>query len=149
VAETVRRRGLPRADLEALIDGRLRELEPWPLGEDEVLDYLDATAGCLMTLAARVLTGEAPPDLRPAGRAWGLAGLLRIGGRLPGGWEEGARVAVERTLGEAKATLADLPVAAFPAVAYATLARPYAAGKTPSELSKRIRLTWAVVRGRI
>src|SRR5690242_16601099 len=44
LAEAVRRRGLPRADLEGLIDGRLRELEPWPLGEDEVTGYLDATA---------------------------------------------------------------------------------------------------------
>jgi phytoene synthase len=149
VAEAVRRRGLPRADLEALIDGRLRELEPWPLGEDEVLDYLDATAGCLMTLAARVLAAAAPPDLRPAGRAWGLAGLLRIGGRLPSGWDEGARAAVERTVRDANAKLADLPVAAFPAVAYANLARSYAAGRTPSELSKRVRLTWAVARGRI
>ena len=149
LAECVRRRGLPRADLEALVDGRLRELEPWPLGEDEVLDYLDATAGWLMTLAARVLAGEAPPDLRQAGRAWGLAGLLRIGGRLPTGWEEGARAAVARTIRAATATLSDLPVAAFPAVAYATLARPYAAGAAPSELSKRVRLTWAVARGRL
>ena len=149
MADAVRRRGLDRADLEALIDGRLRELHPWPLGEDEVLDYLDATAGCLMTLAARVLSGEMPPDLRPAGRAWGLAGLLRIGGRLPAGWEDGARVAVDRNLREANATLADLPVAAFPAVAYATLARPYARGAPPSELSKRLRLTWTIARGAI
>src|SRR5665213_4336185 len=32
----VRRRGLERSGLEALIDGRLRDLEPWPLAEDEV-----------------------------------------------------------------------------------------------------------------
>ena len=145
LAEAVRRRGLPRPGLEALIDGRLRELEPWPLAEDEVLDYLDATAGCLMTLGARALAGAAPGDLRFAGRAWGLAGLLRIGGRLPPGWEEGAQAAVERTIRQANAALADLPVAAFPAVAYATLARAYAAGGRPSELSKRARLTWAVV----
>jgi phytoene synthase len=146
----VRRRGLERAGLEALVDGRLREFEPWPLGEDEVFDYLDATAGCLMTLAARTLAPDSQADLRPAARAWGLAGLLRRGGRLPPGWDAGElRARLSKALDEANAELQGLPVAAFPAAAYATLARPYAAGGTPTELSKRLRLTWAVVRGRI
>ena len=150
LAEVARRRGLERAGLEALIDGRLRELEPWPLGEDEVGDYLDATAGCLMTLAARVLAPETRVDLRSAGRAWGMAGLLRLGGRLPPGWDaEAVKGRVDDALRQANLALADSPVAAFPAVAYAALARPYAAGATPSEASKRLRLTWAVVRGRV
>jgi phytoene synthase len=150
LAEAVRRRGLAQADLEALIDGRLRDLEPWPLGEDEALDYLDATAGCLMALAAKALAPEAGADLRPAGRAWGSAGMLRLGGRLPAGWaDEIVRTRVDAALAEANVALKDLPVAAFPAVAYATLAAPYARGRTPSELSKRSRLTWAVMRGRI
>jgi phytoene synthase len=150
LAESVRRRSLPRADLEALIDGRLRELEPWPLGEDEVFDYLDATAGCLMTLAARTLTGQPPPDLRPMGRAWGLAGLQRRGGRLPAGWDaEGVRRRIEAELVASRNELKRLPVAAFPAVAYAALVRAFAAGAAPSDLSKRLRLTWAVLRGRV
>ena len=149
LAEAVRRRGLPRADIEALIDGRLRELEPWPLREDEAYDYLDATAGCLMTLAARVLAGGAVPDLRPVGRAWGLAGLLRRGGRLPAGWgQDEVRRRIFSELAAARGELKRLPVAAFPAVAYAALARSYGAGQTPSDLSKRLRLTWAVLRGR-
>ena len=146
----VRRRGLERAGLEALIDGRLRELDPWPLGEDEVTDYLDATAGCLMTLAARVLAPDVRIDLRAAGRAWGLAGLLRLGGRLPTSWEaETVKGKADDALRQANLALLALPVAAFPAVAYAALARSYAAGRTPSELSKRARITWAVLRGRI
>jgi phytoene synthase len=150
LAEAVRRRRLDRADLEALVDGRLRELEPWPLGEDEVFDYLDATAGCLMTLAAKALAPETRVDLRPAARAWGLAGLTRLGGRLPPGWDEGViQAGVADALHAADAALRELPVAAFPAVAYAALARPYAAGRAPSELAKRLRLTWAVARGRI
>ena len=150
LAQAVRRRGLDRADVEALIDGRLRELEPWPLGEDEALDYVEATAGRLMTLAARALTPDATADLRAAGGAWGLAGLIRLGGRLPPAWEAGAaRTKVEEALGAANAALRSLPVEAFPTVAYATLARPYAAGRAPSELGKRVRLTWAVARGRV
>jgi phytoene synthase len=42
-----------------------------------------------------------------------------------------------------------LPVAAFPAVAYATLANAYAAGRAPSDLEKRLRLTMAVLTGRL
>ena len=145
--QAVRRRGLPRAGLEGLIDGRLRELEPWPLGEGEVDAYLDATAGRLMTLASQVLAPGLDTGLHPAGRAWGLAGLARLGGRLPPGYD--ARGRAEQALREANAAPETLPVAAFPAVAYATLARPYAAGATPCELSKRARLTWAVLRGRV
>ena len=148
LAEAVRRRGLPQAELEALIDGRLRELEAWPLGEDEVDDYLGDTAGRLMTLAAKVLAPGMVCDLRPAGHAWGLAGLWRRGGRLPAGWDAAmVRGRTQTALGEARAALKDLPVEAFPAAAYATLARPYMAGREPSELAKRLRLTWAVVRG--
>jgi phytoene synthase len=146
----VRRRGLERAGLEALIDGRLRELDPWPLGEDEVTGYLDATAGCLMTLAARVLAPDTHMDLRPAGRAWGLAGLARRGGRLPQSWDaETVKGKADDALRQANLALLALPVAAFPAVAYAALARSYAAGRTPSELSKRLRLTWSSARGRL
>jgi len=150
LAGVVRRRGLDRAELEALVDGRLRELEPWPLGEGEVSDYLDATAGCLMTLATKALAPETRGDLRPAARAWGLAGLTRLGGRLPPGWDEGAiQARVAEALRAADAVLRGLPVAAFPAVAYAALAKPYAAGRALSELGKRLRLTWAVARGRL
>jgi hypothetical protein len=42
-----------------------------------------------------------------------------------------------------------LPVAAFPALAYVCLAKPYAAGRSLSELEKRTRLLAAVLLGRI
>ncbi len=150
LADTVSRRGMPREGLEALIDGRLRELEPWPLGEDEVQDYLDATAGCLMTLAAQVLAPDASVDLRPAARAWALAGLMRKGERLPQAWDADlVRGRVVEALEAANRELRDLPTEAFPAVAFAALARSYLGRAPPLDLGKRMRLTWTVARGRL
>ena len=145
------RRQVTREALEALVDARLRDLDGWPLKASEALDYVDATAGRLMGLAARVLSPEAAQDhVIQAGRAWGLSGLLRLGGRLPPGWsgqEVRRRVAEARTL--AGPQLRGLPVAAFPAAAYATLSGAYANGAQPSELGRRVRLTIAVGLGRI
>jgi 15-cis-phytoene synthase len=42
-----------------------------------------------------------------------------------------------------------LPVAAFPAVAPAALARAYASGREMGELEKKARLTFAVATGRL
>jgi hypothetical protein len=42
-----------------------------------------------------------------------------------------------------------LPVAAFPAVAHAVLARRYARGALPGPLEKRLRVFLAVMTGRI
>jgi len=49
------------------------------------------------------------------------------------------------TLPKANQDLADLPSAAFPAVAYATLVR----AEKPDPLTKRLRIAWAVLRGRL
>jgi 15-cis-phytoene synthase len=151
LAAAAARRGLERQDLEALVDARLRELDPWPLAEAEVEAYVDATAGGLMALAARVLSPEAAAEqTRHAARAWGIAGLARLGGRLPANWgAQQVRDKVGAAVERARAELAGLPVAAFPATAYAALAASYAKGSVPSELSKRARLTWAVILGRV
>jgi phytoene synthase len=100
-----------------------------------------------MALAVRALSPEADPHaVRHAARAWGLAGLSRLG-RLPPDWP--VRAQVLQALRLAGDELKALPVAAFPAVAYAALARPLAAGLAVSELGKRARVTWAVLRGRV
>ena len=71
-------------------------------------------------------------------------------GTMNFGWTaEEARTRVDEALAAAGRELAALPVAAFPAAAYAALSRPYARGRAPSELGKRARLTLAVARGRI
>jgi len=148
LAEAVSRRGLDRAELDALIDARLRDLDPWPLTAEEAEGYIDATAGRVMTLAARILAPDAGADaVRHAARAWGLAGLHRLGGRLPAGWSADVRFRVDEALTRARVDLRDLPVAAFPAAAYTTLSGPYAAGRAPGELWRRMRLTAAVLSG--
>jgi phytoene synthase len=150
LAAAVARRNLARTSLEALVDAHLRDLDGWPLGADEALDYIDATAGRLMAVAAALLApGAGPASVRHAARAWGLAGLYRVG-RLPAEWttaEVGRRVAEAVKLSAPE--LRSLPVAAFPAVAYAALARGYAQGRMPSELGRRTRLLVSVARGRL
>jgi phytoene synthase len=102
-----------------------------------------------MGLAGQVLGAGVAPAIAPAARAWGLAGLARLR-RLPDSMEgKVLRARVAEHLGTAGAALAALPVNAFPAVAYVTLARPYAAGRELSDLEKRARLTVAVLRGRL
>lgn len=86
-------------------------------------DALAIAEGC-MTLAAQMLgTPEAP--VAAAARAWA--------GRSAG------------MLAESNQALRSLPAKAFPAVAYATLTR----APTASELGKRWRIAWAVLRGRL
>jgi phytoene synthase len=139
-----------------MIEARFADLEPELLAEDAALGaYLDGTAGAVMALGAAISAGTADAEaLRPAARAWGLAGLLRLRqagvARLPAHWDaERVRVAVRQALAEARRGVGALPVEAFPTVAYATLARPYAAGRAPSDLEKRLRLTAAVLTGRL
>ncbi len=167
LAPSIASGALPPVLLDALVEARHVELEPAPFADDAALArYLDGTAGAVMGLAARALDPEAPlRSVVEAGRAWGLAGLYRTRelwrqrGRTwaPQSWGEldeaslARRVAgdVHATLTRARVELEALPVAAFPAVAYAGLADPYARGRTPGELTRRLRLLAAVVRGRV
>ena len=80
----------------------------------------------------------------PAKRRRGWAGLARAKRITP----EVARPRIAEALKASRAELRDLPVAAFPAVAYATLAPLYLKGRALSELERRLRLVWATVRGR-
>jgi phytoene synthase len=150
LAPAIRRGALPAAPLETMIEARFADLADEPFADLEAIEhYLDGTAGALMGLAASVLGGDAPGAVAPAGRAWGLAGLARLR-RLPQTLEgQVLRTRVDERLAEARGAAASLPVPAFPALAYACLARPYAAGRTLSELEKRMRLTFAVLTGKL
>ncbi len=153
--------------LDALVEARHTDLDAEPFADDAALArYLDGTAGAVMGLAVRVLDPEAPlRAVVEAGRAWGLAGLYRarefwrarghdwvpVSWNAPGEAELASRVRaeVDTALVRARAELAGVSVAAFPAVAYAALAASYAHGRQPGELQRRGRLLLATLRGRI
>ncbi len=167
LAHAITSGALPPTLLDALVEARHAELEPTPFADEAALArYLDGTAGAVMGLAARVLDPDAPlRTVVEAGRAWGLTGLYRTRalwrdrGRswVPQTWGDLDDAALARRVGEevrttlarARVELEPLPVAAFPAVAYATLTDAYARGRTPGELMRRLRMLGAVLRGRI
>lgn len=156
LAEAIRRRALMQAPFEAMVEARIAAIVAPRLADEAVAcRYLDATAGALMGLAATALDAAVEPAATlPAARAWGLAGLARLRrtgvDRLPQSWDDASvRSRVRAALVEARSKARGLPVAAFPALAYATLASAYAAGRSPSELEKRLRLTAAILTGRL
>lgn len=135
VLQAVAASKLPPVALAALAEARLGDLDPPRTGE-ALVKHVDATEGLVMALAARRLSDEATADqVTQAARAWGLAYC-----------DAPAALAA---LKAAPATLKALPTAAFPAVAHAALARPYARSKNPGPLEKRTRVLWAVLTGRI
>ncbi|WP_168075343.1 squalene/phytoene synthase family protein [Caulobacter sp. SSI4214] len=142
--------------LALLAEARLADLDEGPLRDEAaVLAYVDATAGALAVLAARRLDASADPHaVKGAARAWGLSGLWRLKqagrSRLPEAWTR-ADVAqkVEDQLKAARGEVRGLPVAAFPAIAPAALARAYMAGREMGDLEKKTRLTFATATGRL
>jgi phytoene synthase len=155
LADAVRRRGLARSPLQAMIEARFDDLDRKPFADEfAALAYAGDTAGALMQAAAQAL--GAPPNLdspRHAGRAWGLAVMAHrraLGGatRLPESLTpQRARALVREALDAARTGLKALPVASFPAVAYAALAPRYARGAHLTPLEKQLRLTWATATG--
>lgn len=141
LAQAIERRGLPREPLEAMIDARYRELDPAPMNLADALEWADGTGGAAARAAALVLDAKA--DLSAAGqagKAWAIGRLMATAG-MEG---EAAQAALAETLAAARG----VSVAAFPAVAHATLARIRAQGRRPSDLETRLRLFLAVARGR-
>lgn len=152
LADAVRRRDLARAPLDALVEARFGDLSPEPFANGEAaVIYADQTSGALLQAAVQALGGPANfQAAKLAGRAYGLALLAHrraIGGqtRLPERLD--VRPLVEDALRQARPGLKTLPLEAFPATAYATLARRYATGGRPTALEKQLRLVWAVARG--
>ncbi|MDZ4370360.1 MAG: squalene/phytoene synthase family protein [Phenylobacterium sp.] len=132
LAQAVLRRAIPRAPLEAMIDGRYRELDAAPMTDDEALTWAQETAGRAAQAVAHVLDPDGPtePAVDPAA-------LWALGRR--------ASTQVRGLAGSARVDAARLGFQAFPAVAHATLVLTPAR----SEIGRRLRVTWAVARGRI
>ncbi len=146
LAAAVRRRDLPRAPLEAMIDGQIEALEAAALDAAGTAAWADAVEGSLAEAAAIVLDPTAPAEAaRPAGRAWGLALLLRAGLAPRETLAEPLRMA----LAEARAAARSLGVAALPAALPARLARFELAGAKPGPLARRVALVLASATGRL
>lgn len=142
LARAIGRRGLPRGPLEAMIDARYRELDPAPMNLADALEWAAGAGGGAAVSAACVLDENADvPRAEQGGKAWAIGRLMGTAG-LTG---DEAQAALQTALKAA----GGLSVAAFPAIAHATLARPRARGRRPSELEMRLRLLWAVARGRV
>lgn len=125
LAGAVRRRGLERAPLDALIEAHIGRVHGEP-------HDLEAFYVAPMQTAVRVLAG--PGDEARVIEAGRMRGLAQTG-----------RTDEARLLRRAaNAALRGLPAAAFPAVAPAALIDASA-----PEAFKRLRLTWAVLRGRV
>lgn len=121
----VTRHGLERAPFDALIEAHIGRVH----GQAHDLDAFYVGP---MQAAARILAGEGhDAAVSPAGR---LRGLAQTG--------QGDQVQAMRR--QANAALKNLPAEAFPAVAAATLIRA-----DEPEPFKRLRLFWAVLRGRV
>ena len=154
LADAIRAFGLNRSPLDAMIEARMDDVAPEPFaGEAAAAAYADMTSGAVMQAVAQALGAHA--NLKAAqfaGRAYGLASLAHrraIGGktRLPEGLD--VQPLVDDALRQARGGLEALPVQAFPALAYACLARRYAGGAHISVLEKQLRLVWATACGRL
>jgi phytoene synthase len=146
LADAVRRRGLLRAPLEAMIDGQIEALEETKLGPAAASRWAEAVEGSMAVLAASVLDPSSPGvAAAPAGRAWGLALLIRSD-RAPG---EVVRPLLRESLAEAKTRARNLSVAALPAALPARLARYDLAARTPGPFVKRLGLVLAAASGRL
>ena len=125
LTDLVRRHGLEREPFNALIEAHIGRVHGEP-------HDLNAFYVGPMQMAVRVLAGPGHDDnIVGAGRVWGLAQVGKL---------DEARSA----LGGANAALKGLPPSAFPAVAHAALIRP-----ADAEPLKKLRLIWAILRGRL
>ena len=125
LTDVVTRHGLDRAPFDALIEAHIGRVQGEP-------HDLDAFYVGPMQAAVRVLAGP------------GFDGAVIEAGRVRGLAQTGQVEAARAARRSADAGLRVAPPRAFPAVAHAALIRPAA-----PEPVKRLRLVWAVVRGRI
>jgi phytoene synthase len=146
LAEAITRRGLAIATLAAMIDARIESAGMEAFELKAAREWADGIGGSAAEIGACILDPQATATaVRPAGRLVALAGLARAGFLDP----DLARPVLESGLIDANRAARNLPAAAFPAIAQATLVRIDLAGGRASELGRRLRLLWAVATGRL
>jgi phytoene synthase len=150
LAAAVRRHGLPREPLEAMIDARYRELDAAPMSAEEAKRWALDVSGSACHLAIAILE---PAWLEYGAGAicwaalWGL-GRLTLQGAVAVEARAEARAELSLCLAEARTVeKGSVPPRCFPAVAHATLARAYIERREPSLLGKQWRIIVATARG--
>jgi len=151
LAGVMERHELSPVLLNSLIEARIDDLGRTVLeSEEAVLAHVDATQVVYSALTLSILSpGTDPHAIRSAARAYGVGALLGAGRLSPDLVQGWARARIQYDLKAARLALADLPVAAFPAIAHAALARSYALGKRPGPFSKSLRIFWASLTGQV
>ncbi|MEE9346673.1 MAG: squalene/phytoene synthase family protein [Robiginitomaculum sp.] len=162
----------PRAWIDALIDGRERDLDPRPFATiAAAIDYSAATSGQLMQIAARMaapklhLSAQQTDAILEAGTAWGLIGLARAFKYYQTGMLSGLEFtditdAARDAHARARDGLGKIPAEIMPALAYGALVPKYlskmSGGFKPLEapvsygpLAKQMRLMRAVLTARL
>jgi phytoene synthase len=138
VLEALKAARLPMDTIAGLPDRYIDALDPTD-DDEALLARIDETDGVVMALAALRLHPDARVEqVADAARALHLARA-----------DHADKAAVRAVLMRGAGALAALPTAAFPAVAHAALAKAYAGGGKPGPLGKRLRMTWAVMTGRL
>jgi phytoene synthase len=138
----IERYHLSPKDFFNLIEGQMPLLDKGPLTIKDALSVVDRGEGVLFRLAAQIL-GETA-NLTDIARLIGMVQIKAMRGLSDAGDMEFAhlkREAVKAARG--------LPVAVMPLALQATLATDTWHGRMPGPLSKRLRLFWAFVSGRI
>ena len=141
----VSRHGLSAASLEMMVGARLAALDGVRLEDSAaVARHVGGTTGAVMSLATAVLAPGHGEALQPLAKAWWIAEQARDGGADAELIAHG-----QAALAASRSAVAALPPAAFPAVAYAALAKSYLSGRKPGPLETRLRLLGAVLTGRV
>lgn len=138
----IERYDLTPKDFLDLIEGQMPLLDKSPLTVKDALSVVDRGEGHLFRMAAQILGGTA--DLTGVARFYGLARIKTKRGVSDAGDMELAHLKREAVM-----TVKALPASIMPVALPATLATDYWHGRTPGPLSKRFRLFWSFVTGRI
>jgi phytoene synthase len=138
----IERHGLATKDILDLIEGQMPLLDKGPLTIRDALGVADRGEGHLFRMASQVL-GETA-DLTGVARFYGLARIKAMRGLSDAGDMELAHLKREAVM-----TVKALPASIMPVALPATLATDYWHGRAPGALSKRFRLFWSFVTGRI
>ena len=146
LTEVVRARNLPRAPLEAMIDGRIDALDAHPMSLEAAVRWSRDVAGSAAWVAGLILDPEAPQATTvEAGALWGLY-LLASRGKVD---RVEAATHIARVLPIVVVEAARLSPEAFPAVAHVCLARTLRGGWTKGPMARRLRLVAATLTGRL